>query len=190
VIWHRTNRYYRRAATELVRLVEEFSDPNIGRALGQNGELLVLEGFSRRQFVTHGRNTSRYRGRGWQTTEHDLDFIFERDGLVYGVEVKNTLAYMEYKELRTKIDLCDYLGIMPVFVARMLPKSWVNEVRLAGGFSLILEFQLYPLTHQDLARRLRTKLSLPVGTPKALEDGTIDRFRRWHRGNLGGNSPR
>ena len=46
-----------------------------------------------------GRNTRTYEGRTWTDTAHDLDFIFERDGAAYGVEVKNTLGYMEHKEL-------------------------------------------------------------------------------------------
>jgi hypothetical protein len=34
LLWHRRYRYYRRDATSLVRLVEEYSDPNIGASLG------------------------------------------------------------------------------------------------------------------------------------------------------------
>jgi hypothetical protein len=82
-----------------VRLVEEYSDPNVGGALGLNGEALLLEGFAKRRFLMAGRNTRTYEGRTWTDTAHDLDFIFERDGAAYGVEVKNTLGYMEHKEL-------------------------------------------------------------------------------------------
>jgi hypothetical protein len=95
---------------------------------------------------------------------------------------------MKHEELVTKIRLCDHLGIRPVFVCRMLPKTWVNEVNSAGGFALILGFQLYPITHQKLARRVREELGLPVDTPRSLQEGTVDRFMRWHRANLERNS--
>jgi len=71
--------------------------------------------------------------------------------------------------------------LRPVFAVRMLPKSWAFEVIRAGGFALILKWQLYPLTHRDLAARVRTELRLPVDAPVGLESGTMDRFERWHR---------
>ncbi len=42
LIWHRSFRYYRRRAAQVVRLVEEYADPNIGAALGLHGESMVL----------------------------------------------------------------------------------------------------------------------------------------------------
>ncbi len=60
--------------------------------MGLHGEMMVLEGFARSEFVMRGRNTREFRGRLWIETENNLDFIFERDGQAYGVEVKNTLG--------------------------------------------------------------------------------------------------
>ena len=76
------------------------------------------------------------------------------------------------------------LGIYPVFVVRMLPKVWIKEIVESGGFALILKHQLYPWSHRDLARRIRQELHLPVDAPRALEDGTMERFSRWHRERL------
>lgn len=184
LLWHRGHRYYRRDATRVVRLVEEYANPNIGGAVGLHGEHMVLEGFARRQFVMRGRHAKGYESRTWTTTAHDLDFIFERDSVAYGVEVKNTLGYMDYDELKAKIQMCQFLGVKPLFAARMLPKSWINEVIDSGGFALILKYQLYPLAHRELARRVRSELGLPVDTPKALAEGTMDRFVRWHEKSL------
>ncbi|HVM15341.1 MAG TPA: hypothetical protein VM287_13570 [Egibacteraceae bacterium] len=177
LMWHRSYRYFRREAARVVALIEEYADPNIGAAL-------VLEGFARRQFVMHGRNTNNFGGRTWTASAHDMDFIFERDGIAYGVEVKNTLGYMDHGELLLKIDLCRHLGIRPVFAARMLPKSWVKAVVDAGGFALIMKYQLYPWAHRDLARRVQADLGLPVDSPRALQDGTMQRFVTWHERNL------
>src|SRR5438128_636640 len=57
LLWHKSYRYYRRSAADLVRLVEEYAHPNIGGALGSHGELMVLEGFAKSRFVMMGRNT-------------------------------------------------------------------------------------------------------------------------------------
>jgi hypothetical protein len=184
LLWHRTHRYYRRGAAELVKLVEEYAHPNVGGALGNHGELMVLEGFAKCRFLMTGRNTREWGHKRWTRTDHDLDFIFERDDRAYGVEVKNMLGYMDYDEFKLKNHLCKELGIVPVFAARMLPKVWINELWQAGGFALILKYQLYPLAHKDLARRVREELGLPVDSPRALADGTMARFVEWHAKSL------
>jgi hypothetical protein len=165
-------------------LVEEYADPNIGGVVGLHGEFMVLEGFARCEFVMRGRNTREFGGRSWTLTGHNLDFIFERDGLAYGVEVKNTLGYMDYDEFHTKVEICQFLGLRPVFAARMLPKTWINELVLAGGYGLILKYQLYPWSHKELAKRVARELGLPVDAPRALAEGTMQRFLGWHRKHL------
>lgn len=180
LVWDRTFRFYKRVANQLVRLVEEYSDPNIGASLGLHGETMVLEGFARTQFVMISRNASEYREAKWIESKHNLDFIFERDGHVYGIEVKNTLGYMDRREFLLKINLCQRLGVTPVFVCRMLPRSWIFELKELGGFSLILKYQLYPWTHKDLAKRVKEELGLPVDAPRYLHEGTMNRFLKWH----------
>ena len=184
LLWHRSFRYYRRSASRLVTLVEEYADPNIGAALRLHGESMILEGFARSQFVMKGRNVNRFRDKEWEESGHDLDFIFEKDGVAYGIEVKNTLGYMNHDELTIKIRLCKYLGIRPVFVVRMFPAHWMEEVRQEGGFVLILKYQLYPWTHKDLAKRVKEQLDLPVDAPRTLYDVTMKRFLTWHEKNL------
>jgi hypothetical protein len=176
LLWHRGYRFYRRSAARLVALVEEYADPNIGGVVGLHGEFMVLEGFARSEFVMRGRNTHAFRGKSWTETGHNLDFIFERDGQAYGIEVKNTLGYMDYDEFQTKIKLCRFLGIRPIFAARMLPKTWMNELITGGGYGLIMKYQLYPWTHRELAKRVASELGLPVDAPRDLSDGTMHRF--------------
>jgi len=181
LLWHRSYRFYRRSASRVVALVEAYAQPAITEALGLHGELMALEGFARCQFVLHGRDTRAYGGTQWQASEHTLDFIFARDGLLYGVEVKNALAYMDYEEFRIKRALCRALGLRPVFVVRMLPRSWIQELIADGGYGMILKYQLYPWTHRALARQVAQELGLPVDAPRALAEGTLTRFLRWHQ---------
>lgn len=172
-------RYYTRKENELVRLIDGFSDPQITRAIGRNLESLTLDGFTRHQFVLMGRDVNQYGGRSWTKTNHDLDFIFQRDGAALGIECKNTLAYIDYDELRTKIRLCAHLHITPVFVVRAMPKDWINEIRLAGGFTLLLRWWLFPPLLQQQAHAITQRLGYDVGTPERLEDGTMQRFLNW-----------
>ena len=184
LFWHHSYRYYRRDAARVVSLLNEYADPNIGGALGLQGELLVLEGLARQQFLMLGRETRSYESKEWNRTGHDLDFVFVRDGIGYGVEVKNTLGYMDHNELLIKIEMCQHLGLRPLFAVRMLPKTWINEVIQVGGFALIMKYQLYPWAHRDLARRVRDTFGLPVDAPRSLQEGTINRFLRWHLNSL------
>ncbi|MGH8995915.1 MAG: hypothetical protein ACRDYB_07805, partial [Acidimicrobiales bacterium] len=94
------------------------------------------------------------------------------------------LDYIDSDELDTKLDMCDYLGIKPVFVVRAMPRTWVHDVNERGGFVLILRFQLYPPLLRDLVARIRAGLELPVDHPKALAAGTVDRFTNWHERQL------
>ena len=180
LFWHRSNRYTRRAAKELVDVIEAYSDPSFTAALGNTGELLVSDGFGRFRFVQRGRNTNEFEGRKWEESEHDLDFIFERDGRAYGIEVKNTLPYINDREMRIKVRLCKHLGLKPVFVVRAMPGIWIGEVSRAGGFTLVLGYQLYPLSHKRFANEVAEKMGLPVDAPRALYDGTMQRFVSWH----------
>jgi hypothetical protein len=88
---------------------------------------------------------------------------------------------MEYEEFRTKIRLCIALGLRPVFAVRMIPKTWIEQVWRAGGYAMIMKYQLYPWTHADLARRVSTEFQLPVDAPRALAEGTMARFLRFHQ---------
>lgn len=180
LLWPRRYRYWKRAAKRVVEHVESYADPKISRALGLQGEAHVSDGFSRIGFVQIGRNTQEYDGRKWSRTKHDLDFLFTRDDEVYGVEVKNRIAYMERDEMEVKIELCEHIGVTPVFVVRAAPKSWINDVRLKNGFTLMMKHQLYPWGHEELAKTIREELELPVDSPARLEDGTMRRFEKWH----------
>lgn len=184
-VWHRSNRYTRRQIKEVQSLVEQYSHPDFTAALGNTAELLVSDGFGRFGFLQRGRNAREYNGRRWTESEHNLDFLFERDGRVYGIEVKNTLPYITDKELAIKLKLCAYLDVKPVFVVRAMPRIWIMDIARRGGFTLVLKYHLYPLSHKSLAATVRTSLGLPVDAPRALYDGTIQRFATWHERQLG-----
>jgi len=180
LLWHKNYRYYKRSAKDLIELVESYSNPEFTRSVGHYGELMVLDAFARIESVMKGRDVKHFKEKCWTKSDKNMDFIFEIDSVPYGIEVKNTLGYMDYKELKEKTKICHHIGVIPVFVVRMMPKIWIHEVIQNEGFVLPLKYQLYPLSHSELAKNISKKLKLPVDSPKAIQDGTIGKFKRWH----------
>jgi len=185
IYWHFSLRYYKRPAAEIIGLVEKYSDDKIGSFTGAYCELLVVEGFSKLQFINHGRNINSFQGKKWSVSGHDLDMIVERDGIAYGIEVKNTLPYIEKEEYEIKVKMCLFLGIRPLFVNRMLPKNWSRDIIGSGGFCMILKHLIYPEILKELAKEMKDRLMLPVDTPKSLWEGTLKRFEKWHKATIG-----
>lgn len=181
LLWHKNYRYYKRSAKDLIQLVESYSNPDFTRAMGHYGELMISDAFSSIEAIRKGRDVNQYGEKCWTKNDKNMDFIFEVDSIPYGIEVKNSLSYMEEKELKEKIKLCHHIGITPVFVVRMMPRIWIKEVIDKGGFVLVLKYQLYPLSHKELAKTISEKLQLPVDAPKAIQNGTIQRFLQWHK---------
>lgn len=173
-------RYWKRQAREVIRLVHSFSQDSFTRALGRQGELLFDAALPTAGFMPKAQKVRAYAGREWTLTGHDLDRVFERDGTPYGLEIKNTLPYIPHGELRIKIQICQHLGLRPLFIVRMAPKSYVEEVRRLGGFTLIFKYQLYPYGFAELAAEVRRRLQLPTDSPAQIAQGTIQRFLNWH----------
>ena len=54
-------------------------------------------------------------------------------------------------------------------------------VRKRGGFTLILDYQLYPFGFRTIAKKIQAELGLPVDSPRSLSDQTAKRFLDWHQ---------
>ena len=76
--------------------------------------------------------------------------------------------------------MCHVLGLHPLFIVRYAPKSYINLVRTEGGFVLIFKYQLYPHNAVAFAREVRDTLNLPVDAPTSIQEGTVQRFLKWH----------
>lgn len=179
LVWYKTFRFYKRAATEVFDLVNRYSLSATDGTLGMQGEHLVLAAFARQQFLLIAEEANSFKGTAWTETKHDLDFIFEKNGIGYGIEVKNTLGYLDVDEFITKIRIARHIGVRPVFAVRFLPRTWAEALIRSGGYAMIMKYQFYPWTHAPLAKDIREALGLPVDTPKKIELGTMQRFEKW-----------
>ena len=130
---HRRHRYWRREQREMIGLLQRLFNPEFAQAVGRHGELMFDAALGRQGFRAEARDTRSWQGKTWEHTDHNLDRIISRDGIIYGVEIKNTQNYISRTELRTKLSLCQHLEIIPLFIMRFAPKSYVHEVIQAGG---------------------------------------------------------
>ena len=177
---HPKHRYWQRERNELVELLTQIFNPDFAQAIGRHGELMFDAALGRAGFRAKGQNVNAFNGKIWQESNHNLDRIYVRDGVAYGAEIKNTQNYIEKEELEIKIRLCKHLGVIPLFIMRFAPKSYMFQIIQSGGFGLLFEEQMYPLGHTQLLRVARQTLGLKIGSPKDVKEGDIQRFVKWH----------
>jgi hypothetical protein len=180
----KSHRYWRRQAGQIVDLVAQFSDQSFTNALGTHGELMFDAALPTVGFIPTARKVRGYKEKQWTETGHDLDRIFERDGIAYGAEVKNTLSYIDRVEFDIKTRMCKHLGLRPLFIVRMAPKNYINEIWQEGGYTLVFKYQLYPHGQKSFADKVKECLQLPVDCPARIEEGTVQRFLKWHVQNV------
>jgi hypothetical protein len=174
------NRYWRRGAREIGKLVSRFSDPSFTDSLGSHGEMMFDAALPTAGFMPTAWKVRSYKGVDWTQTHHDLDRVFERDGVAYGAEIKNTLSYIDREEMEIKAAMCKHLGLVPLFIVRNAPKNYVFDVAAMGGFTLIFKYQLYPHGQKAFAKEVRDRLRLPTDSPARIESGTVKRLLDWH----------
>lgn len=181
---HRSNRYPIRQISKMEELVEEYSQDHITRSCGHRAEDLFVNALAKHKFMPVASKVREYNGKKWEETGHDLDYVFERDGMEYGCEIKNTLGYINKEEMDIKIKMCLHFGVKPFFIMRYAPKTYINLIREQGGFALIFETQIYELSQEALVEKIKKVLDLPVISTTAIPDGIIKRFENWHLKNI------
>ena len=180
------HRFWKREAKELSALLARIYDPRFTQALGDQAELMFDSALARIGFAPIAKNTNNWRGRQWTASKQNLDRIAEADGLAYGIEIKNTQNYIPRDELRAKVAMCRFLDLIPLFILRFAPKSYIHEVQQAGGFCLLFEEQLYPFGYRELLDTVRRDLGLKVQISKDIPAGHMQRLRSWHDRRVAG----
>jgi hypothetical protein len=179
-------------AINIAKLVDKY-DYLMSEILGKQLESLVKHELRASQFEIIGEHTKEYGGKKWTTTDHNLDIIAKKKdtGFVIGVEVKNTLSIIEPSEIDTKIEICEHLGIIPVFAVRWI-KPYVDCIRRQGGFSWMFKTQIFPYGYDNFTVELYQKLSelnkvnskgrqleFPVKVRNDLPEKSVKKFNDW-----------
>ena len=183
-VFNKSNRYYIRNANKNIKIIQKYSNPIVARACGKEAEDLFRLALLEKNFKFIGKDINKYKRKEWEESKHNLDFIIERDNIVYGCEVKNTYDYIDKKELDMKLRMCDYLGIRPLFIMRYAPKTYNYEIINRNGYTMIFETQVYPIALKKLVKEIKNNLKLPVDCPSSIPSGIIERFIKWHKKNL------
>jgi hypothetical protein len=183
-LFHPSNRYTKRETQKAQDIIEEYSRDEITRSCGVRAETLFCAGLAEKGFMPKGKKVRSFQGRIWDKTKHDLDYLFERDGIFYGCEIKNTLPYIGKEEFAIKLEMCEFFGVRPLFIMRFSPKTYNKTIIDRGGFALIFKSQIYDLSQKALVDKLKNELGLPADCPRAIPDGILERFRRWHEAHL------
>jgi len=178
---HHSNRYPVRAIRRIEEVVQEYSQDNVTRGCGYRAEDLFCKALALRGFLPEGTKITEYNGKKWEKTGNDLDFIFSKDGIEYGCEIKNTLGYINKDELDIKIEMCHFFNVKPLFIMRYAPKSYNNLIYINGGFALLFKTQIYELGQIELVKKIIEIIGLPVISTRSIPGGIIDRFENWHK---------
>lgn len=172
------------------KMLDRYSGDENNRVLGKQLESLVENQLKMLRFEILDKHTNSYGGKKWRQTNHNLDLIARRNGLVIGVEVKNTLRIMSADEIDTKIDICHHLGIVPVFAVRWI-KPYIECIRRQGGFSWVFKTQILPFGQEqmvnDMFKRLSAsgkkdrgyELKFPITVRNDLPPNSVKMFERW-----------
>jgi hypothetical protein len=161
-VYRYNRKYIARAINERAKIVRQYSAPNISEATGDQAEFWCLFLFKSNSFDVIGRNTKEYKGTVWTRTDNDLDFIVEKDGIAYGVEVKNWFPYVDDDLYDVKLEICAHFGIIPLFFFRMASYDQLRKAARQGGTILIFKSKIFPPGNHQLVRNIWNLMRLPV----------------------------
>lgn len=173
-------RYYIREIKRRTKIIKAYSDPVITAALGNWAEKMVEYMCRLNEFEILGRHTNEFQGKKWVRTDENLDFIIGKDYIAYGIEVKNTLAYMETDEFLRKIGMCKFLGLTPLWILRNAPEIQFNTMKANRGLILASKVQMYPYGQESLTKRIWNKMRLPVGVRSEMLQKVVNSLNSFH----------
>jgi len=184
---HRYNlRYVVRLMKHPADLIRQYSDYRISKATGDYAEMLFAFMFRLNGFEIVARNVSEYDGTKWvKTQKRDLDFIIERDGTTYEVEIKNAFDYMPPDEFQAKLKICKRFGIVPLFPLRCPSDHQFEVMRNEGGLALKFKARIFPPGQEQLVHDIWNFMRLPVTVWKEIPRGIEKRFVDFHNEQLG-----
>lgn len=153
-----------------------------------HAEDLFGEAFESLGFKIHGRDKSRFKDKvvkgkkGKQLP--NLDFIIEKNKIVYGVDIKNWIKY-EYdtrRVVRSKVNLAIQLGIAPFIIARYVDKeTFYVDIVEKGGICYYYESLLVPISYESIAQEAHDVLGYPVLAVDFLPNYKVKWIGKLHR---------
>jgi hypothetical protein len=160
-------------------------------AAGAHAEDLFDEVFETLGFKIHGRDVSKFNGKEIKgevgKEPGNLDFVVERDNVVYGVDVKNWIRYEAdtREEVRRKVRFALELGTQPFIIARYLDQDTIyTEINAKGGIAYRYVRLLVPEIFESLAVRAKELLGYPMLATDKFPDYSVKWVEKLHLDNL------
>jgi len=183
-VYRHNVRYTAMAIKMKTKILERFSDDEVNDGVGKYAEILLGHMFKNNQFKIIGRNINTFRGKVWSKSDKDLDFIIEKDGISYGVEIKNRFDYMEQDEFKEKLEMCQFLGLLPVFPIRCPSEQQYAQMKDCGGLALKFKTRIFPPGFQGLVTDIWNNFRLPVNIWEEIRPPVEAVFLNYHHHNL------
>lgn len=183
-VYRKGRRWISQEAKDRINIVEKYSDDELNNGCGKYAESLFGHLFEKHGFRIIDRDANSYRGVVWEKSSKNLDFIIEKDGCSYGVEVKNTFDYMPYDEFVEKLDMCEFLGIFPLFPVRYASPQQHAMMKEAEGLALVFRTRIFPPGNQKLVTEIWNNFRLPVNVWFSISAPVESIFLSYHARNI------
>jgi len=110
------------------------------------------------------------------SVEGDIDMIVEKDGVVFGVEVKNGFSYPA--DIRRKFRIAADLDTIPFFIARTL--SWSDRKWLPsnGGLMKLYDVSIFPPDCPKKVQECIKVLGYPVFVTEKIDNHVVEHLDR------------
>ena len=164
--------------------MEKFSDDEVNDGAGKYAEYLFLHMFNKHQFDIVGRHTNSFRDKTWTISDRNLDFIIQKEGVSYGVEVKNRFDYMDQDEFEEKLEICQYLGLLPMFPIRCPSDQQYAQMQECNGLALKFKTRIFPPGFQKLITDIWNNFRLPVNIWEEIKTPIENIFLNYHHQNV------
>ena len=152
----------------------------ISSSMGRYAEEVWFEAFKERGWEVYPSTVEsigrvrEFKGReALKDTRVGIDFIVEKDGVAYGVEVKNRLPYPD--DLFEKILVAVDLDLVPLIIARWLNPSQVRAIRELGGFYVIYKTAIYSPTYKEIVDKAVKILGYPIECRERIDDSYFEK---------------
>ncbi len=163
-------------------LIGKYGSKSITMMVGDHLHYLVKMELRAQDFIIKGEKTNIVGKKDWGKyhTHHTLDIVakHKKKKITLGIEIKNTLEQIPEKELKIKLKMCKFFGIIPVFACRWLG-TYEKKIRSNGGFPWIFKKQIYPLGQEKFVDKLQKKFDLPIIVSPELPLFARDEFNEW-----------
>ena len=160
--------------------IGRYSNNRVTKMIGDHlHDVVKLEIRAQGFEILDEKNVKKFGEKKWKGHE-SLDLLARHKAkkFVIGVEIKNMLYPPPKSEVSTKIEMCKYFGIIPVFACRWM-EIHREEIMTNGGFLWQFKNQLYPRGQEEFVKTVKKRFLLPVEVNSGLPSSAIKEFENW-----------